>query len=196
MNKQQFLDALREQMAGLSPEDKDERLAFYSEAIDDRMEDGLSEEEAIAQLDSVEDIVRRVYGDPSPVVAVKEKRQVNPLTIVLLVLGSPLWISLLAAVFVVTLGVFASVWSVIVSLWAAHVSVAVSAVACLAGGVFLFCTDNVPGGLAALGISLFCAGFSFFSHYGCIYATKGTAWLTKKIVLWIIGLFNRKENAK
>ena len=196
MNKIQFLNALREKLSGLSAEDLAERLAFYSEAIDDRVEDGLTEEEAVAQLGSIDEITGRIIGDVPVVVAVKEKRRVNPWVIVLLVLGSPLWISLLAAAFAVVVSLFASVWSVIVCLWAAEVSVAVSSVGCLAGGIWFFCTGNVPGGFAALGVSVFCAGFSLFGHYGCVSATKGTAWLTKKSVLWIIGLFKRKEGAK
>ena len=47
MNKELFLSSLRESLDGLSGEDIAERLAFYSEAIDDRMEDGLTEEEAV-----------------------------------------------------------------------------------------------------------------------------------------------------
>ena len=39
MNKEEFLNALRSALAGLPQEDIEERLAFYSESIDDRVED-------------------------------------------------------------------------------------------------------------------------------------------------------------
>ena len=52
MNKQEFLSRLRKQLRGL--EDREERVTFYSEMIDDRMEDGLSEEEAVAAVGSLE----------------------------------------------------------------------------------------------------------------------------------------------
>ena len=42
MTKKEFLSALREKMAGLPKDDVDDRIAFYSEMIDDRMEEGLS----------------------------------------------------------------------------------------------------------------------------------------------------------
>lgn len=196
MNKEQFLNALREKISGLSQEDLAERLAFYSEAIDDRVEDGLTEEEAVAQLGAIDDIAKRILGDVPAVVAVKEKRKVNPLVIVLLILGSPLWISLLLAAFSVVISLYAAVWSVVISLWAADVSVAASAVGCLAGGVLLFVRGNVAGGLVAIACMLFCAGFSILGFYGCLYTTKGTAWLTKKSFLWIVSLFKRKERAK
>ena len=47
MQKQAFLDALRSQLAGLPEAEINERLNFYSEMIDDRMEEGLTEEEAV-----------------------------------------------------------------------------------------------------------------------------------------------------
>ena len=47
MNKQEFLAQLRKGLSGLPKEDIDERLTFYSEMIDDRMEDGIPEETAV-----------------------------------------------------------------------------------------------------------------------------------------------------
>lgn len=196
MNKEQFLNALREKLSGLSPEDLAERLAFYSEAIDDRLEDGLTEEEAVAQLGAIEDIIKKIPGDVPTVVTVKEKRRVNPLVIVLLILGSPLWLSLLLAAFCVVISLYAMVWSVVVMLWAVDVSVAAIAVGCLAGGVLLFARGNVAVGFVCIACMLFCAGVSILGFYGCLYTSKGTAWLTKKSILWLVGLIKRKEGAK
>lgn len=53
MNKQAFLAALA---AGLADFDEDERrgiLEFHAEAIDDRVEDGMGESEAVAALGPV-----------------------------------------------------------------------------------------------------------------------------------------------
>ena len=44
MNKQQYLSRLEKALSGLPADDLRERLAFYGESIDDRMEEGLSEE--------------------------------------------------------------------------------------------------------------------------------------------------------
>jgi uncharacterized membrane protein len=48
MGKQEFLTRLGKALSGLPREDIEERLNFYSEMIEDRMEEGLSEEEAVA----------------------------------------------------------------------------------------------------------------------------------------------------
>ena len=50
MNKKEFLSELQSKLCGLPQKDVDEHLSFYSEAIDDRIEDGLSEEEAEEQI--------------------------------------------------------------------------------------------------------------------------------------------------
>ena len=50
MTKQEFLLNLRKGLLGLPPQDIEERLAFYNEMIEDRIEDGLSEEEAVAEM--------------------------------------------------------------------------------------------------------------------------------------------------
>ena len=44
MDKQAFLNRLREGLNGLPQDDIAERLNFYSEMIDDRVENGMSEE--------------------------------------------------------------------------------------------------------------------------------------------------------
>ena len=45
ITKQEFLLQLREKLSGLPQADIDERVAFYGEMIDDRVEEGLTEEE-------------------------------------------------------------------------------------------------------------------------------------------------------
>ena len=45
MNKQEFFEQLRKGLSGLPKDDIEERLTFYKEMIEDRIEDGLSEED-------------------------------------------------------------------------------------------------------------------------------------------------------
>ena len=47
MTKQDFLCALQKRLSGLPMRELEERLGFYGEMIDDRMEDGLSEADAV-----------------------------------------------------------------------------------------------------------------------------------------------------
>ena len=50
MNKTEFLNELKDGLSGLPREDVEERLSFYGEMIDDRVEEGMTEEEAVAGI--------------------------------------------------------------------------------------------------------------------------------------------------
>ena len=63
MNKQEFLAQLREGLNGLPQEDIDERIAFYGEMIDDRLEDGLTEEEAVEAIGTTEEIAAQIFAN-------------------------------------------------------------------------------------------------------------------------------------
>ena len=56
MKKNEFLWGLAEGLRGLPPEDLERWVDYYREMIDDRMDEGLSEEEAVADLGSLEQI--------------------------------------------------------------------------------------------------------------------------------------------
>ena len=105
MYKQEFMARLNAGLAGLPREDLAERLAFYSEMIDDRMEEGMPEEQAVACAGNVDDIVAQAIAETPFAKLVKERartgRRLGVWEIVLLVLGFPLWFPLLLAAFVV-----------------------------------------------------------------------------------------------
>ena len=59
MKKQEFLRALWNKLSELPKEDIETSLDYYAEMIEDRMESGLSEEEAVAAVGSVEDAAKQ-----------------------------------------------------------------------------------------------------------------------------------------
>ena len=73
MNKQEFLAQLREGLNGLPQEDIDERIAFYGEMIDDRLEDGLTEEEAVEAIGTTDEVVAQIIADTPLTKLVKER---------------------------------------------------------------------------------------------------------------------------
>ena len=197
-NKQAFFSSLRSRLASLPPEDLEERLDFYNEMIDDRMEEGLSEEEAVAQVGDVDEIVTQILADTPLSTLVKErikpKKRLRPWEIVLLAVGSPLWLSLLIAAFGVVFALYAVLWSLIVSLWAVFASFVGCALGCVTGGAVITLRNPLPG-IALIGAGILCAGLSVFLFLGCKAATKGMAKLTKKIALGIKYCFVKKEAA-
>lgn len=199
MNKIEFIEALRRVLSGLPKNEIDERLDFYCEMIADRVEDGFSEEDAVNEIGSVEEIAEQIVAD-IPLsklvkVKVKPKRKLRVWEIVLITVGSPIWLSLLISLVAVIFSLYVSWWSVIVSLWSVFVSAIGSSLGAIAVGIMNICMDNVLSGIAMIGAALVLAGISILLYYGCMAATKVTLTLTKKFVLGIKCCFIRKENA-
>ena len=199
MNKQEFLDGLRKGLSGLPQDDIEERLTFYGEMLDDRIEEGLSEEEAVAAAGSVNEIVRQTVADiPLAKIAkerIKPKRRLKAWEIVLLALGSPIWLSLGVAATAVIFALYVTVWSVIASFWSVFASLAVCAAAGVPMCVVFAAGGSGAAGIAALSAGIVCAGLSVFMFFGCLQATKGILLLTKKFAIWLKNCFIKKEEA-
>lgn len=199
MGKQEFLAQLRKGLSGLAQDDIEERLTFYSEMLEDRIEEGLTEEEAVSAIGSVNEIVAQSVADiPLTKIAkerIRPKRHLKAWEIALLALGSPIWLSLGIAAAAVIFALYVSFWSVIVSLWTIFASLAVCAVGSVPMCIIFCAVDRSSSGLAALAAGIFCAGLSIFTFYGCRETTKGILILTKKITIWIKNCFIKKEEA-
>lgn len=208
MNKKEFLATLSKELRLLPKEDKRKWLDYYSEMISDRMEEGLPEQEAVAAIGSAELIAAQIVGetDPSLIASEKKKRELNAWQIALLVLGSPLWISLLAAAgcvvlalaiaaFAVVLSVYIVIWAVVISLYSVVLALALGGVAALVLGVLKTPTDPA-GGVFVLGTSLVCLGAAILLFLGANQVAKGAVWLSKNIFLGIVSCFKKKEERK
>jgi uncharacterized membrane protein len=195
MTKRDFLAKLKIGLSKLPPNDVNERLDFYSEMIDDLMEEGLSEEVAVDRVGSADDVVFQILNETKNVKAetIKSKRKMKTWEIALLIVGSPVWVSLLIAAFAALCSLYISIWSVIIALWAifgSFVGVAFGGLA--AGTVFTVC-GNAVSGIALIGAGIILAGLSIFLFFGCKAATEGISLLTKKIASKIKSRSIKKE---
>lgn len=154
MTKKEFLSALRRKICKLPRKEIRERIGFYSEIIDDKIEEGLSEADAVADVGGIEEIAKQILSDTNLEITEKKyKKAASPWQIVLLVIGSPIWLSILIAVFAV-------IWSVIITIWAVEIPLFIISIiskflviACLestkfAGKLTKRCIDSIA--------SLFC----------------------------------------
>lgn len=200
MNKQEYLSRLRQRLSGLPQSDMDERVAFYSEMIDDRMEDGLSEEDAVAEVGSVDEVVSQIVAETPLSTLVKQrikpKHRLQAWEIMLLILGFPLWFSLLIAAFAVLFSVYIVIWAVIISLWAVDVSFAAASLGGLITGFMMLCRDDAVQGWLMLGAAIVLAGLFLFLLLGCKAVTHVALALTRKIALWVKSLFFKKEDVE
>jgi len=63
MTRAEFLNSLYRRLGALEKEQAEQHLAYYAEMLMDRMEEGMSEEEAVASMEDVETIASRILQD-------------------------------------------------------------------------------------------------------------------------------------
>lgn len=157
MTRDEFLGRLGELLACLPAEQVEETKAFYAEAIADRMEDGMSEEEAVAAMGTPGEVAEATLDDlPAVPRAIARTRQRSTALLwVLTIVGSPVWVPLLAAFAAVVVTVYICIWVLALCVWI---------VAAALGGVgvveLLFAVSGVtighfPYALASAGVALF-----------------------------------------
>ena len=198
MKRVEFLEALKARLWALPEADIQCSLDYYSEMIDDRMEDGLTEEEAVAAIGNLEEIVQQIMGEtPRPPVVVEPVKKEKPAKdntkiwlIILLILGSPVLISLAASAAATVLSVYVSLWTVVIVLYAGFLALAVSSVGCIVGSFFM--VGGIAGGIVAWGAALVCAGLAILLLLLANLAAKGMVKLTK--LVWN-SIFRRKERS-
>ncbi len=197
MNKEMFLEELKRKLIGLPQADIDERLAFYSEMIDDRIEDGLTEEEAVAKVGSVDEIVAQIMSEIPLTKLVKEKvkpkRSLRVWEIVLIVLGFPVWFPLLIAFLSIVFAFYVVIWSLAIAVYAVTLGITVSAVACIPGAIICIMARRPIAAVFGLGAGVLLAGLAILLFYACVGITKGMIKLTKGMLMGIKRSFVGKE---
>ena len=197
MSKQEFLDRLRRGLNGLPQEDIEERLNFYGEMIDDRMEEGLSEDEAVAEIGNVWEIISQILAETPLTKIVKEKIRpkspVKPWVILLLILGFPLWFPLLIAVIAIVLVLYIVIWSAVIVLWAIFVSLVAVALGGVVSAAYNLAIGRALSALSVLAIGILCAGSAILMFFAGLAAVKGVIWLTKKAAVGLKHMLVGKE---
>lgn len=191
MNKTEFTEQLKSSLKGLSELDIKKSVDYYEEMIEDRIEDGMTEEEAVSALGSIDEIKSKILEEIPIAKIVKEKmrpkRALRAWEIVLLILGSPVWVPVSAALIVVALVIYLCFWVIILCLYLTDLAVFLSGFAAI---VVAFVQQNgfntalflVGGGIALIGAAI-------LLFFGFTQVAKGMLFISKKMALGIKKMF-------
>ena len=216
VNKMQFLRAVQEKTVHMPPSEVNRLLEYYNEMIDEAVEEGLSEEEAVDRLGTWEEICAQIEefrtSESQPIEAIKEepaKEPQNPIpdkkpkkhvslpmwAVVLLILTSPIWgaivLSLGIAVFAVIVSLVVIGGALVISLFAVVLSLAIVGVVGIPAAVVLFFTGSIATGLLSLGGGLVCGGFAILGWFLCIAFAKFVAVCVKGLFGGIVKVIGR-----
>ena len=193
MTKQEFLSELERALGELPHTEVEQALAFYDEAVSDRIEDGLSEAEAVADLGPIDAIAAQIAAEtpPIPRAIARANTGSRTLNIVLLAVFSPIWVPIVLALAAATLAVYVAIWAVIAALWAVDAVLVLMPFAGLAA-----LASTVGGGMPlpgvfVFGLSLVSSGFGLVASFAVFWASKLLFQATRSFARWIASLFVR-----
>lgn len=187
MTKSEYLKKLKRALRPIERAEREKSLAYFSEVIDDRIEEGITEEAAVAELESVSAAAERIISEAKAQGQIKQKRSIWE--IVLIVLGFPLWFPFLLTLAIIVLTVYGLVWIIIGALFLISAALVVGGVS----GIFAlmaFFTENINTAFAGFGAGLICAGIGIALFIPALYFARSYARVTP--TLWH-KLCNQKE---
>ena len=128
MKKEEFLKELKRRLKGLPKDDLENRIRFYGEMIDDRIDDGMSEEDAVKEVGTVDEVVAQIAAETPLARLVKErtkpKRSLRAWEIILLILGFPLWFPLALTALILCLVGYLLIWVLDIVVYAVELAFA------------------------------------------------------------------------
>lgn len=182
MQRVEFIKELSNYLAyEVRPSEVQRLIEYYDEMIMDLIEDGYTEEEAVAKMGDPKALAYEAAGIPEEI---KVPRRFSPLILLLLILGFPLWGSLAIAAFCVVLSFYIVIWCIPFTF------------ACLGGGLLvggLIATLTSPLaimnvffiGVTQLGVGMLLFGIGMFFlwatyKFSAVFI-NGHRWMTRKI---------------
>ena len=199
MNKQQFIDEIKLRVEGLPEEEVTKSIDYYSEMIDDRVEDGMTEEEAVEAVGTVDDAVKGILENIPLTKVIKAKtkpsRKLRAWEIVLLVIGSPIWFPLLVCAILLLVLFYCILWIFVIAFFAVDIALIAGGLAAFIAGIISLFHMGPTYPLLAIGAGLFLLGGGLLLLIPLIKLAKVTGKLAKVIVLWIKSWFVPKKPA-
>lgn len=196
MDRQAFLAALEAQLRRIPERERQQALRYYTEMIEDRMEEGMTESAAIVALGDPAEVARQVLmGLPLPKLfqaRLRPRRKLAVWEIVLLVLGSPIWLPLLLTAIILFLVAYLLLWVLAAACWSVVLAFVAGALCGVGGGVWLL-WQNMASAALLIGMGLCCAGLAILSFFAMWQLSRHLVHLTAALVRWGKRRLIRKE---
>lgn len=197
MNKQEYLEAIRSRISAMPADDVNRFMDYYSEMMDDRVEDGLSEEEAVADMGSPDAAVEQILEDMPLTKLVKEKikpkHELKAWEVVLIVLGSPVWIPLLITALVLLLTLWIVAFALLISFYAVVLSFVAAGIGGLICAIPLFIANSPYTAVLMLGAALIGIGIAILFVVSVKPVTVGIFKVCKASVNGIKRMFVKEK---
>ncbi|MGX7023739.1 DUF1700 domain-containing protein [Vagococcus hydrophili] len=189
MNQKEFITRLRRELVKRNVLDTETHINYYQEIIADYVEDGVSEEEAVAKLGSMEDLVLSIAGNNVSSVELRSEKQKSPLIWFLLIVGSPLWLSILLSIILLLLSGIIILWCLPLILGSLSFAFLVTGIVSLVGATF---NSSFYYIVTQLGVGVFASGLGLLCLIGTTSSTQVISSLVKKLTTPLTKIFSQR----
>lgn len=188
MTKNEFKKLLEQRIQVLETQERERILNFYEETIDDSIEDGCNEEEAVSKLGDLDMIVNDIFAENHIVKLQTSTEKQSPIkknrlyVLLFLIFTSPLWLALGTAVLTLLLSAYILVgcgYLMLTLISIIPVGVVIVSLIVLPFQIF----RNIPYSMLVFGIALISTGLAF----NILPNIKAWwSWLTQKTVTYSV----------
>ena len=195
MNREQFLEALRTRLSQLPESEIQRSLFYYDEIISDLIDEGFSEYEAVGRLGNVDEIAEQILTE-APITtlvktSVRPKRGWTPLAVILAIVGFPVWLPILLALFACFIAVYVVLFAVIVVFVALTAAFILGGIALILAAFFAVGTA-LSDTLMMVGAGLVVIGLGLLLFFAAKSVVKSFGRLSGAIIRGVKRLFIRK----
>ena len=167
MRKNEFINAIRGSLRGYPHNEVENSIEFYSEIIDDRVENGMTEEEAVASLGDLDMIIKNIKVDMPLKSVIKERVKENKEERIR-------ENKHMSAGFVF----YMLLWVFDIVIFAVSIALAACLAGGVIGGVINFIAGNPGTGIAFIGVGIAALGLAIFLFMAGTGVAKANVSLT------------------
>lgn len=153
MNKKEFLYKMKIDLSEINCEERQKFLNYYSEMIDDYMEEGLKEEDVIKKIGSPKQISEKIIRENSEESIFKPETINCVLWKILMIISFPLWgcllLSFLIFIFVIP-----------ISACAISLALVINSIVSIVASPFVFYKFGAAVSIMQFGLGVICLGLS------------------------------------
>lgn len=191
MSKSTFIENLNILLKSINEDERNKFISYYEEIFEDYIENGFTEEEVINKIGSPESIANSILKEKNLRTIKIPTFNSKILNIALLILGFPLWGSLLLAVALIILSIYIVILCVPFTTGIISVSFFGAGLFGIIASPFLI-FDGLALGIVQLGFCISLIGASILLGIITLYVSKKIMSITSKLIFKIVKSFKKK----
>ncbi|MDF2472607.1 MAG: hypothetical protein K0R21_389 [Anaerocolumna sp.] len=191
MNKEVFLKELTFYLNKMKNADKDKFITFYDEMISDYIENGMSEEDAVNKIGAPKRIAEELLESHDSVKIDMPSTGSRVLNMMLLILGFPLWGSILLAGILLLVSFYILFWCIPFTTGVSCIGFFSTSIISIIGSPFIM-SRSMSVGIMQLGTGIASIGISFLLGTATLKLSKKFIVITKKFNIKLVALFKKK----